>query len=169
MVDYYLSFCNLNTFDCLFDLVDCSPSFRAQMKKQLDLWSADGVLDRCSPSQRTLLWLLAGDMDSLCTLSLSWVERFGILLWYCNETTVPVSAIVAELLQWIDCSVHSVHSVQSTQSTQSTQSITTTSSTTSVAKEDEDDLGLALVKLFWSMQTNGQWGVTECLKNGGKK
>ena len=134
--------------NCSINLVDCSPSFRAQMKKQIDLWTTDGVLDQCSSSQRTLLWLLAGDTNSLRTLPLCWVEQLGILLWYCHDVTVPVGTIIAELLQWVERSVEST--------------------TTTVTRYD-DDLGLALVKLFWSMQTNGQWGVKECLKNGGKE
>ena len=137
------------------NLVDCSPSFRAQMKKQIDLWATDGVLDQCSSSQRTLLWLLAGDANSLRTLPLCWVEQLGILLWYCHDATVPVDTVIAELLQWVDRSVKFT-------------TTTTTTTAAAAATRHDDDLGLALVKLFWSMQTNGQWGVKECLQNGGK-
>ena len=138
----------------IYLLIDCSASFRAQMKKQLDVWTADGILDQCSSSQRILLWLLAGYTNSLCTLSLSWIEQLGILLWYCNDDDVPVSAVLAELLQWVD------HSAKTT---------ITRPNDDDNDDDDDDNLGLALVKLFWSMQTNGPWGVKECLKNGGRE
>lgn len=112
------------------------------MDRQLNVWSADGLLERCSPSQRHLLSLLAGDPSVLSSLQLQWPARLGVLFWYCYEPTTPVSTVINAFLETMLLQDHNT---------------------------ETEDLGLALVRLYQSMQNQGDWTVKDCLKSGGRK